>query len=386
MPTEKELLKTDYTKWSSLPKVLLRREIYGESDMPEVVRWEVYVHEDLKYKPGRFRFILFSPQYDRVVGIGHDEMAGCTPYEVLSTHDAARVSRQYEDCIEANKPIGYSEYLEIGGMWRWWKTNLKPVWTDDGKRIWKLVGHSRQITSIEANLRDAIRKEELECWYQPIYKINKECTNNDSPTDKCLVGFESLIRWPGTRYSPADFVPVAKASGIIEEITKLSISHAVKSLYNIDKNLWISVNVSNCKFDQHLIEKTLGINPARLRLEITEDTLVNPEILQRFNRINLLGHEFELDDFGTESSNLSWLNQFNPIGIKLDRQFVTGAYKDENRANICRNAVSLAKNHSPPLEVILEGIETPEDLKFAQDIGADYIQGWLFGKAKPFES
>jgi EAL domain-containing protein (putative c-di-GMP-specific phosphodiesterase class I) len=384
MPSEQELLDTPYNKWGELPKVQLRREFYTESDLENVVSFEVFVHEGRKYKADRFRFILFSPNYDAKVGIGHAELSGKTPYEGLTTHDAAKISRHYEDCIEAGKPWVYSEYLKIGGRWRWWKTSLKPIWM--GNRIWKLNGHSTQIVSIEAALRDGLRRGELEPYYQPIYRIfGDECGQNSDAISQCLAGFESLMRWPGSQYTPGDFIPIAKRSGLIEVITKLSIDNATQALNKFPSHLWISVNVSTGRLDDYLAQKVVGIDPARLRLEITEDTEIGPEILEQFARISLLGHPWELDDFGTKSSNFDWFSKIDPIAIKLDRQFVTGAHKDPNRANICQQAIALAKGHIPPLEVIMEGVESPDDLMFARGLGADYIQGWLWGRAIPLK-
>lgn len=375
MPSLDELLATPFEQWSGLPKTLTRLELYDERHSGTgIVAWESLYYE------GEHRYILFSPEYDRLVGISqfsaHYQWSGKTPVECFSPADAAKVTTQYDLCVEAGEQITYSEYLCLCGQWRWWRTTLRPVKDASGK-VWKLLGWSEQIVSIEAELRDAIANQDLEVHFQPICEMSSGC----------IVGFEALVRWPNSAYTPVDFLPLAKQNGLINDITAFVIDQAGAALSQLPNGVWVSVNVSNCNFDVPLESATSKheFDPSLLRFEITEDTQLTARALARFASVQLLGHLLEIDDFGTESSNLLWLQQIKAIGIKLDLQFVRGAYQDSNKAEICRSAISLAKNYNPPLEVIVEGIETVDDLLFMQSLGADYGQGYYFSKPLPVD-
>jgi EAL domain-containing protein (putative c-di-GMP-specific phosphodiesterase class I) len=199
------------------------------------------------------------------------------------------------------------------------------------------------------------------------------------------VGWEALIRWPGSRRSPADFLPVAKASGAIQEITDFVIWEAVAVLDKLPEHHWVSVNISDCLFETQMEAacQHFAVDPSRLRIEVTEDWQPNPTAIARFRYARFIGHPIELDDFWVDRSNVGWIDLLEPVAIKLDRQFVTGAYRDPNKAEICRAAIALAKNYDPPMEVIVEGVETVEDMMFLSGLGADYGQGWLFSRAIP---
>ena len=125
------------------------------------------------------------------------------------------------------------------------------------------------------------------------------------------------------------------------------------------------------------------VDPRRLRFEITEDTEPTDELIFQYAQITKWGHLFELDDYGTDRSNTTWLSRLPLTAIKMDAQFVRGAYQDTNKRAVCRAAATLTQQFCPPLAVIAEGIETEQDLAFAKEVGFEYGQGWLFGKAGP---
>lgn len=389
MPREHDLLLTPYDEWATHPKNLLACEFYRESDPSNVVRWGVYVANVPAGEPNRFRFIFFTTQYDALVGIGHEQMSGRTVHEACSPDDAVKIAYQYEAAVqefgefESKKddgiPFAYSEFLEIGGERRWWRTRLKPVRGDDG-RIWKLIGWSTQIVSIEAELRTAIAHQKLAVHYQPICDLGS--INEPKPR---IVGYEALIRWPHSGHDPGDFLPIAKAAGLMEKITDFVIAEATKKLTEINEKLWVSVNVSNCSFEGALKTEiaTHNVDPSRLRIEVTEDTDLSSDVLARLHDVQLIGHLVSLDDFGDGASNFAWVKKTGAIAIKLDRQFVTKAYKEANKAAICRGVINWANDNIPAIVVIVEGIETFDDWLFMATLGANEGQGWLFGRPEP---
>ena len=230
---------------------------------------------------------------------------------------------------------------------------------------------------IENKLRSAIAHNELIVHYQPIIRI---------PCQK-VAGYEALIRWPDSNYTPSDFLPIAKQSGLISDITRkvmFDAAHKLKSLPQL-KGKWISVNVSSCGFDGPLAAAVRGhqIQPHRLALEITEDTQMNAELLHRIEGVRRIGHPIRLDDYGTGRSNLAWLQKLGADAIKIDRQFIQGVDENANKQAIVRSTIELMHSLRPHIEVICEGVESDDELQFVSAAGADYIQGWLSGRPGP---
>ena len=348
----------------------IRREFYNERKQ---VLWEVDV---IPPDSTCFRFLLFTDKYKEVVGLGHEEMAGKTPHEALPQCAADAVCGKYAECVRRGASMEYAENIEVvPGAPRWWRTRLEPRANTAGQ-VFRLLGTATEITGIEADLRDAIARQILVPHYQPIYRLS----------DLAVVGYEALIRWPGSSYGPSVFLPVAKQAGLLSSITQLVLSHALNVLAALPDHLWIAVNVSNylsANLLKAVLQQHPPVNPQRLRFEITEDTEPTDELILQYAQITKWGHLFELDDYGTDRSNTTWLCRLPLTAIKMDAQFIRGAYSDTNKQAVCRAAATLTQQFRPKLSVIAEGIETEEDLAFARGLGFEYGQGWLLGKAGP---
>jgi diguanylate cyclase (GGDEF)-like protein len=249
--------------------------------------------------------------------------------------------------------------------------------------------HARAVLlhQLETDLRAAIVRREFEVFYQPIVDLS----------DARLSGFEALVRWRHpTRglVPPMEFIPVAESTGLIIPITEQVLSRACRQLVEwqtgYQEPLMMSVNLSGKHFatpdlvDQvdSVLEATF-LDPGSLKLEITESAVMeNAEAaISMLHRIKQSGIKISIDDFGTGYSSLSYLQRFPIDTLKVDRSFVSiMGEKNENGA-IVRTVVALAK--ALHLNVVAEGVETPDQFHRLRGLGCDYGQGYLFSRPLP---
>jgi diguanylate cyclase (GGDEF)-like protein/PAS domain S-box-containing protein len=211
-------------------------------------------------------------------------------------------------------------------------------------------------------------------------------------------GAEALIRWVHpTRdlVSPAEFIPIAEETGLIIPIGQwvLDTACAQLSVWQLDektKDLMLSVNVSGKQFRQadfaelvKAIVQRHGINPARLKLELTESVLLDDveSVISTMKEINALGVKFSLDDFGTGYSSLQYLKRLPLHQLKIDQSFVRDLTVDNSDQAIVNTIVAMA--HSMKLNVIAEGVETEEQRMLLVLAGCSHYQGYLFGRPMP---
>ena len=241
--------------------------------------------------------------------------------------------------------------------------------------------------ALEADLRRAIDKKQLRLVYQPIFYL---------PTES-LAGFEALLRWehPGLgTLNPTDFVPLAEESDLILKLSSYVLARAVreaarwhKELPRPDSPLFVSVNVSSRQlFQPELIKEVrhiLGravIPKGSLRLEIAEALVMeNPEKATAVMRqLADAGAGLALDDFGTGYSSLSYLDQFTFDTIKIDRSFLHASGENGSGSVILRSVVALS--HELGKNVVIEGVETEDDVSLLRTIGCEYGQGYFYGE------
>jgi EAL domain-containing protein (putative c-di-GMP-specific phosphodiesterase class I) len=214
------------------------------------------------------------------------------------------------------------------------------------------------------------------------------------------IGAEALIRWkhPGRgQVSPAEFIPLAEDTGIILPIGQWVLDTAcaqIKKWQQDDqtRSLVLAVNVSAKQFRQSdFVGRVSGciqhhaINPSLLKLELTESLLLEDinDTIATMNQLMTIGVQFSLDDFGTGYSSLQYLKRL-PFGqLKIDQSFVRDIGSSDSDRAIVKTIIAMA--HSLNLNVIAEGVETQEQLKFLLKHGCTHFQGYLFGKPLPIE-
>lgn len=242
---------------------------------------------------------------------------------------------------------------------------------------------------MEADLRNAIEKQQLRLYYQAQVDIERH-----------IHGAEVLLRWLHPQrgmVSPADFIPLAEESGLILPIGSWVLAQACAQLKSWEadprkSDLQLAVNVSALQFRQNdfvaQVERIIqasGINPARLKLELTESALVDDveTCIRKMAELKLLGISFSLDDFGTGYSSLSYLKRLPIKQLKIDQSFVRDIATDPNDEAIVRTIIAMAG--SMHLDVIAEGVETEGQFSFLARNGCTAFQGYMTGKPVPIE-
>ena len=240
-----------------------------------------------------------------------------------------------------------------------------------------------QRRELEADLRVALAQGAFELHYQPLV---------DLQSDR-IMGCEALLRWRHPlrgMVSPADFVPVAEETGLIEEIGQWVLRTACAEAASWPADIRIAVNVSPVQFRSETLPLKVaailaetGLDPRRLELEITEDVLIADDdaALATLNQLRALGVHIALDDFGTGYSSLQYLQRFPFDKIKIDRAFVKEVTRNSSSASIIRAVVSIAADRT--MITTAEGVETAQQRETVQNLGCTQMQGFLFSAARP---
>lgn len=240
---------------------------------------------------------------------------------------------------------------------------------------------------MESELRVALQQEQLLLYYQP-----------QVDAAGVLTGAEALVRWQHPQrglVAPAEFIPVAEASGLILPLGSWVLQQACKQLSVWAKtpglsDLSISVNISAHQFKQPgfadevlALVKHFQLVPQRLKLELTESLLIDDMAfsIERMRFLKQQGVGFALDDFGTGYSSLAYIKQLPLDQLKIDRCFIDGLPEDPNDAAITRIIISLANELN--LWVVAEGVETEAQRDFLQAIQCPGYQGYWFGRPVP---
>ncbi len=242
---------------------------------------------------------------------------------------------------------------------------------------------SRQRFELEQELRQSIRDDEFQPFYQPLV-----CLESGAVT-----GFEMLARWirtDGVQIGPDLFIPIAEECGLINELFLVLLEKACGDARDWDPKLTIAMNLSSVQLkDPFLSEKILktlvrhGFPPQRLSIEITENAIIADEVNARRTMESLknLGMQIALDDFGTGYSSLHHLRILPFDKIKIDKSFIRNLGEDTEGVKIVKAIVSLAA--SLELPILAEGIESAEVAALLQTMGCNHGQGYHFGRAVP---
>jgi EAL domain-containing protein (putative c-di-GMP-specific phosphodiesterase class I) len=262
------------------------------------------------------------------------------------------------------------------------KANNRGTYKFYEKSMNKELNDRRQI---EVDLREAIDRNEIELYYQPILDVRRNV----------ITGFEGLARWRHPvkgMVPPTLFIPVAEDSGLIVPLGEWVLREACRKSVQWPEHLRIAVNLSPMQFLSpnlfHVIEEILaetGLRPNRLELEITERIFMEDKesTLSTLRRIKALGVRIALDDFGTGYSSLSYLRSFPFDKIKIDRAFVSDLNEKSDNVVIVQAVVSIARAFG--MTTTAEGVETENQQNFLAALGCDEVQGYLYSAPVPIE-
>lgn len=237
---------------------------------------------------------------------------------------------------------------------------------------------------LEGDLRRALEHGEFHLHFQPQVDI----------ASNTIIGAEALIRWNHPKRGnipPAEFIPAAESSGMIEAIGDWVLQTAC-----YQHSAWveagfapirIAVNLSARQFLRgDLVENIAsalnvsGMQPEYLELELTESMLMQDveNTVSTLHELKRMGVRLSIDDFGTGYSSLSYLKRFPLDILKIDRSFVTDLGTESDNGEIARAIIAMA--HALNLEVVAEGVENRRQLDFMRDFQCNYIQGYFFSK------
>ena len=247
--------------------------------------------------------------------------------------------------------------------------------------------NARSLADLESELRRALRRDELELHYQPRLDLGT----------RQIVGLEALVRWRhGERglLAPSEFVPLAEQSGLIVPLGYWVISRALRDMQALREHgfapLHMAVNLSFRQFQDSQLLSTLsrliserGVEAQWLEFELTETAVMRRSDLvkQTMDALGRLGVRFSLDDFGTGFSSFVHLNSLPIALLKIDKSFVGGMESREENRKLVPAMINLA--HNLKLEVVAEGVETPEQLALLRSFGCDQVQGYYISKPLP---
>src|ERR1700704_3841261 len=236
---------------------------------------------------------------------------------------------------------------------------------------------------IEQDLRDAIQNDVLRPYYQPLIDLS---------TGR-ITGFEALVRWPHPErgmISPAEFIPVAEETGLINGLGGLMLRRACMDAARWPDAVRVAVNLSPLQFRVgNLLSvvmdalKQSGLPAKRLELEITETLLLekSSQVLATLHALRALGVRISMDDFGTGYSSLSYLRSFPFDKIKIDQSFVRDLGSNRDAQAIVRSIISLGMGLG--VTITAEGVETEAELSCLRTEGCHEGQGFLFSRARP---
>jgi diguanylate cyclase (GGDEF)-like protein/PAS domain S-box-containing protein len=236
---------------------------------------------------------------------------------------------------------------------------------------------------LETDLRQAIQDGGLEVYYQPCLGLE----NNE------ITGCEALLRWRHPQrgmISPAEFVPIAEETGLINRLGEWVLSTACAEAATWPEHIRLAVNVSPVQFKSGTLALKViaalaasGLAASRLELEITEAVLIRDDdaALTVLHQLRAIGVRIALDDFGTGYSSLSYLQRFPFDKIKIDRCFIADIATSGGSLPIVQAIVAIARART--MTTTAEGVETTAQLDVLRASGCTELQGYLACRPQP---
>lgn len=247
-----------------------------------------------------------------------------------------------------------------------------------------LAERQSRFVEVEKALRHAIKNDGFRLHYQPIVDLETQQ----------IAGAEALIRFADSAdicCLPEEFIPVAEATGQINEIGRWVLREAAEKsilLNQAGHKICLSANVSAQQFsDPELLPclwricKRPGFDPKGFKLEITESILVpnNNALKRTMEEITQTGITFAIDDFGTAFSNLAALQRYPISCIKIDRSLTQA----RNYQSLIRGVIAIGTEFG--VNIVAEGVETLEQMEWLRENGVNHYQGFLYNRAVPFQ-
>lgn len=245
---------------------------------------------------------------------------------------------------------------------------------------------SREHIELQTALRNAIKNNQLELYFQPQYNL----------TDATIKRVEALIRWIHPKYGimhPTQFIPLAIETDLISVIGEWTVNEA----FRISKQwqhlgyqpIVMAINVSINQLQKELADivkhalTAHHLKPEFVEIEITESEIIqDPELtLNELIKIHEMGVKISIDDFGSGYTSINYLRQFPLHTLKIDQSLIKQVENSKKDRAITKSIIELS--HSLGLKVIAEGVESIEQVIFLARCHCDYAQGYFFSRPLP---
>ena len=344
---------------------------------------------------------------DTVARLGGDEFVVSLP-AVADSNDAMLVAGKILDALREPFAVGGQELQVTGSV----GISLYPADGEDTEALMRAADtamyHAKERgrdncqffmpalneaaqrrLAVANRLHRALPQQEFVLHYQPLVRL-------DSGR---VFSAEALVRWrqaDGTLVLPGEFIKIAEETGVIVPLGEWVLREALAQLARWRKagrpDMQIAVNLSPRQLRRpgfpELVASVLsdeGLPAEALQMEITEGMLMlqSPENLLLIEELARMGVRVAVDDFGTRSSSLAYLQRFPIDTLKIDQSFVGGIDQDSNDTAIVTAMIAMAK--SLRLTVVAEGVETVEQAAFLKEKGCEAAQGYFYGRAVPAE-
>lgn len=254
-------------------------------------------------------------------------------------------------------------------------------------RFEQVIMSPEKIITMTGEITQALEQQEFQLYYQPQIDIR---------TGQ-IIGLEALIRWQHQQrgmISPAEFIPIAEAKGLIIPLGEWVIKVLCENVKKWQEMGYffrrVAANISAQQLQQpQFVSKLLetlmetGLSPQYLELELTESTVVQniEQAIDIFKQLKNIGVQIGIDDFGTGYSSLSYLNNFDFDTLKIDRSFLQRLDKHPKKQAMVQLMIELG--HTLNLKVLAEGVETEAELNILKQLHCDEYQGYLFSPPLP---
>ncbi len=339
---------------------------------------------------------------DRVARFGGDEFCLLLP-DVSSPNDAARVADKVHELLAKPIEVDGRDMLigasigivmvprdthDLSTVFRYADIAMYQAKSSGNNQTRFYDLRMEERAQFHARLKglfaNSLKDDELYLRYQPIYSLDSHE----------VTGIEALLRWNSQalgEVSPAEFIPIAEESGMIDAIGLWVFERALTDLKRIQRetgrSITVSINVSARQlrdpgFPDQLdrLRERQGVERQSIRLEITESLLIAESDSEHSVLLELAerGYQLVLDDFGTGYSALGYLQRYPLESIKIDKSFVSGPKGALTNSALVETIVFMASQCG--MKTVAEGIETPEQEAFLRNAGCTSGQGFLFSR------
>lgn len=238
--------------------------------------------------------------------------------------------------------------------------------------------------ALRHRLDRAMEAHDFLLYFQPIV----------STTDGSVLALEALLRWDdgGHVRTAADFISFAEASGQIRRLgafTMADARHAMSSLAKAGHgDLLLAINMSVTQLEDAVLIEQMSAWPtphglSGIVVEVVESIFLpdSHQALESLRVLESLGAQVSVDDFGAGFSNYRLLESLSPDYIKLDRSFLRSSRSTTARRALLESAIQMA--HAVESRVVVEGVESDDDLEVSRESGADFVQGFHLAEPMP---